>query len=221
MAAFGAPIAAAREAPDSPAMQSVPQWTPRNGDALVFDVLRNGSPFGAHTVRFSRSGDELTVDTDIELRVMIGPFTAFHYIHDAVERWKGGRVESVVARTKNEGDWKSLRAERQGEGLKVEGAAFKGLLEGVVIPSSHWNAAQMMQKAMFSTETGEMLPMTVTDRGVETIRTSAGTLKARRFDVDSEVDASFWYDQTGRWVKCAFVTKGSKVEYVLREGTPS
>lgn len=203
------------------AMRPVPQWTPRDGDQLVFDVLRNGSPFGIHTVRFSRAGDELVVDTDIELKVMLGPFTAFHYVHDAVERWKAGRIQSVQARTRNEGVWKELRAERVGEALRVQGAAFTGALEGVVIPSSHWNAAQMMQRAMFSTETGEMLPMTVTDRGVETVRTSSGPVSARRFDVDSDVDASFWYDMTGRWVKCAFVAKGSRVEYVLREGARS
>ena len=39
---------------------------------------------------------------------------------------------------------------------------------------------------------------------------------ARRFDVDSDIDASFWYDASGRWVKCAFETQGSKIDYVLR-----
>ena len=205
----------------APTAASLAPWTPRDGDRLVFDVFRNGSPFGSHTVQFSRSGDELTVETDIELKVMIGPFTAFHYVHDAVERWKAGRVVSVEARTKNEGKWKALRAERMGDALKVEGAGFTGRIDGDIIPSSHWNAAQMMQRAMFSTETGEMLPMSVTDRGVETVRTANGAVKARRFDVDSDVDASFWYDSAGRWVKCAFVAQGSKVEYVLRDGAAS
>lgn len=213
---MGSPASADPQA-GPPAARLAP-WAPRDGDRLVFDVLRNGSPFGSHTVRFRRSGDELTVETDIELKVMIGPFTAFHYVHDAMERWKAGRVVSVEARTKNEGEWKALRAERAGDDLAVEGPAFTGRIKGDIIPSSHWNAAQMMQRAMFSTETGEMLPMTVTDRGLEMVRTASGSVQARRFDVDSDVDASFWYDAAGRWVKCAFVAKGSKVEYVLRDG---
>ena len=46
---------------------------------------------------------------------------------------------------------------------------------------------------------------------------AAGDIEARRFDVKSELSASFWYDASGRWVKCAFTAQGSKVEYVLRE----
>ena len=70
--------------------------------------------------------------------------------------------------------------------------------------------------AMFSTETGEMLPMKVVDRGIEKIKAAGTTIDARRFDVTSELVASFWYDANGRWVKCAFTAEGSKIEYVLR-----
>jgi hypothetical protein len=57
----------------------------------------------------------------------------------------------------------------------------------------------------------------VKDRGIEKVKIGASMMiNARRFDVDSEIDASFWYDSEGRWVKCAFETQGSKIEYVLR-----
>lgn len=65
---------------------------------------------------------------------------------------------------------------------------------------------------MFSTETGEMLPIKVKDRGMESVKVAGRMIEAQRFDVDSEIDASFWYDASGRWVKCAFETQGSKIE---------
>jgi len=191
-------------------------WQPAHGDALEFDVLRDGGKFGTHIVRFARAGDTLTVDTDVELRVSFGPLTLFEYIHDVTERYVGGRLTWIGARTKNEGRWKTLSAQAAEGGLKVTGEAFKGLLTGRVIPSTHWNREEMTLPAMFSTETGEMLPIKVKDRGIETIRAGGATIEARRFDVDSELDASFWYDAQGRWVKCAFDAQGSKIEYVLR-----
>jgi hypothetical protein len=180
-------------------------------------VFRNGDRFGKHVVSFSRTGDQLTVDTDIELKVSFGPITAFHYLQDITERWRGQTLQSVTGRTKNEGKWRTIDAEETDAGLKVQGTKFTGVIDGVVIPSTHWNIAEMKQPEMFSTETGAMLPMKVVDHGIETVKTSSGTIAARRFEVKSDITASFWYDAAGRWVKCAFATKGSNVEYVLRD----
>ncbi len=200
----------------APASALAQPWQPRDGERIVFDVLRNGGSFGTHVVAFSRQGDALTVDTDIELRVAFGPITLFEYIHDATETYVDGRLLRLGARTKKDGRWKTLSAQATEAGLKVAGEAFSGVLTGRVIPSTHWNVDQMKQPAMFSTETGEMLPMSVADRGIERVRTANGMIEARRYDVKSDLDASFWYDAQGRWVKCAFVAEGSKIEYVLR-----
>ena len=192
-------------------------WRPANGDRLVFDVFRDGSRFGSHVVSFARNADELTVETDIDLKVAFGPITLFHYVHDATERWNAGALRSVSARTKKDGKWKTMTLEAVEGGLRIMGAGFKGILPDRVIPSTHWNVAQMSQGAMLSTETGALLPMTVTDRGIERVRVGNSTIEARRYDVKSEIAASFWYDAAGRWVKCAFEAEGSKVDYVLRE----
>ena len=192
-------------------------WQPRDGDRLVFDVFRDGSKFGSHVVAFRRTGDELTVDSDVELKVTFGPLTLFHYVHDVTELWTAAALRSVAARTKKDGKWKNMSLEAFEGGLRISGAGFKGVIPSGAIPSTHWNFAEMKQSAMLSTETGAMLPMMVTDRGLERVKVGPGTIEARRFDVQSEIAASFWYDASGRWVKCAFEAQGSKVDYVLRE----
>jgi hypothetical protein len=194
-----------------------PVWQPSDGDRLDFDVFRDGSKFGKHVVVFRKSGDDLTVDSDIDLKVALGPVTLFHYVHDVTERYTAGRLMSVAAKTKKDGKWRSLAANAVEGGLNVIGAAFKGLQASTVIPSTHWNIEEMKQAAMFSTETGAMLPMTVTDQGVEKVKVGAGFIDARKYVVKSELTAAFWYDASGRWVKCAFEAQGSKVDYVLRE----
>lgn len=192
-------------------------WSPTNGARLEFDVLRDGGAFGSHIVAFKKDGDSLTVETDVELRVAVGPITFFEYLHDVTERYIGGKLVWVGSRTKNEGKWKTLSAQATEAGLKVAGEAFKGVLALPVIPSTHWNEEEMKQTKMFSTETGEMLPIKVKDMGLETVKLGSGTIQARRYFVDGDVDASFWYDAKGRWVKCAFEAQGSKIEYVLRK----
>jgi hypothetical protein len=191
-------------------------WKPAHGEKLAFDVLRDGGALGTHVVSFARDGDTLTVKTAVELKVAFGPLTLFDYAHDVTEKYLRDKLTWVGSRTKKDGKWKTLSAEAVEGGIDVKGAKFKGLLKGMVIPSTHWNADEMKQAAMFSTETGEMLPMKVVDRGIEKIKAAGTTIDARRFDVTSELVASFWYDANGRWVKCAFSAEGSKIEYVLR-----
>jgi hypothetical protein len=192
-------------------------WTPGHGDRLEFDVLRDGGPLGHHILTFTREGDALTVTTDVQLKVTLGPITFFEYLHDVTEKYVAGKLTWVGSRTKKDGKWKTLSAQAMAGGLKVAGEAYKGTLAGRVIPSTHWNQDEMKQAAMFSTETGEMLPMKVTDRGLERVKVGATTVEARRYDVVSDLEASFWYDAQGRWVKCAFEAEGSKIEYVLRK----
>lgn len=201
----------------TPASAAAQAWQPSNGAQLAFDVTRNGDPLGTHILTFTREGDVLTVKTAVELKVAFGPITFFDYVHDVTEKYLGGRLTWVGSRTKKDGKWKTLAAEATDSGLDVKGVKFKGLLKGVVIPSTHWNADEMNQPSMFSTETGESLPMKVVDRGLEQIKAGGQTISARRFDVSSELDASFWYDDKGRWVKCAFEAEGSKIDYVLRK----
>jgi hypothetical protein len=210
------PAALAQPQPD-PVIAESAAWTPRHGERIAFDVYRDGQRFGRHIVSFVRSGDTLTVSSDIELKVALGPLTVFHYVHQATETYAAGKLASVSSRTKKDGKWKTLAAEATASGLKIAGAAFKGVHAGAVIPSTHWNIAQMRQPAMLSTETGAMLPMQVSDKGIEKVKTASGEIEARRYLVRSDMDASFWYDAAGRWVSCAFTAQGSDITYVLRD----
>ena len=64
-------LAAAFALLSATATASAQDWRPSDGDRLVFDVFRDGSKFGSHVVAFRKSGEELTVDSDIDLKVNI------------------------------------------------------------------------------------------------------------------------------------------------------
>jgi len=76
-----------------------PDYTPRDGERIVFEVYREGSEFGTHELEFSRGEDgDLLVDIRIRLRAGFGPITVFRYEHESTERWRGDRLVGLSAR---------------------------------------------------------------------------------------------------------------------------
>jgi len=176
---------------------------------VAFDVYRNGSPFGQHVVRFDDQADgSLQVMVDIELRVGFGPLTVFRYEHEAEEIWVEEDLVSLSASTLKDGERVQVRLTRSD--TRDEGLA--GL-----VPSSHWSGYPPGLPAALNTETGEPMPVEIEEFGIESIRTEAGQIDARRIRMTGSVVVDLWYDLNGRWVGCAFSVRGQDIEYRLRD----
>lgn len=181
-------------------------------DDIYFEVLRNGSRFGEHVVRFSEGEEgQVLVDIGIELSVRFGPLTVFRYEHEASEIWRDGRLIEMQAETLKDGERNRVRIARESaDALR----AMSGLIPDL-IPSSHWLGYEQGTAQILNTETGEPMDVVITDLGVETIETPSGQRDARRIRMEGSVTVDLWYDAEGRWVGCAFDVRGQSIVYRL------
>ena len=192
------------------------RWQPQNGDVVKFSVLREGKPFGSHTVTFrTDAGGGLVATTAVSLKAGLGPITLFRYELDATETWANGKLVAVKGNVNDDGKKRSVTATRKGEALTVNGSDFKGSAPESIVPASHWNFAQTQSRKLLSTEDGEILDVKVSPIGRETIKAGGSTIEADRYRLDSALDVDLWYDDDGRWVKLAFEARGQQIEYVL------
>jgi hypothetical protein len=197
---------------------SSPVWTPKDGDEIRFDVLRNGKPFGSHAVSFGIAADgTMTATTDVRLKASLGPITVFKYELDATETWKEGRLVGLTGVVDDSGKDGSVQALRDGETLQVEGTEYSGAVPLGILPSSHWNFAQTGATQLLSTEDGELIKVVVEDKGGDTVMVAGQPIDARHYLMDSDIDVDLWYDDQGRWVKLAFEARGQQIEYALTE----
>ena len=181
---------------------------------IRFDVYRNGSPFGEHIVRFSPLGNgDVDVDIEIELSVRLGPITVVRYEHQAVERWDDDELVLMRSRTFKDGGWLEVDVERGPGGDLVS----VGEMLGDLIPSSHWRGYAPGTDAILNTETGEPMPVEVTDLGLAMIETANGAVEARGYRMAGSVTVDLWYDANGRWVGCEFEARGQRIRYVLQD----
>ncbi|CAN5860368.1 hypothetical protein BH11PSE3_BH11PSE3_05690 [soil metagenome] len=188
------------------------------GPNLTFEVYRNGEPIGKHTVTFQRNGPDLSVSTVVDFSVKMMGFTAYRYSHRAQEVWKGGAFQSLAAQTDDNGKTYAVQAQRKPSGIEVERNAQRDTLGPGVMPSSHWNFAQIGQSSLLNTQSGLQSRMQVAALGKETVKTATGSVAATHYRYSGDVHMDQWFDDRGRWVKTTFkAPDGSAIEYILQE----
>lgn len=189
------------------------------GEVIAFDVMRDGRDLGTHVIRFEQAGGTMQVTSDIDLRVNIGPFTVFHYSHDAVETWRGGELVAFRSSTRKDGEDLTVSARRAGDRWQIEGTDYEGEALTASLPvslalSSHWNGYDSAASAIFNTETGNAMEVEITDLGLETITVLGEPVEARHIRIEGSLTVDLWYGPDGEWLKCEFEARGEQVEYI-------
>ncbi len=186
------------------------------GDAIRFDVRRNGTLVGSHTVSFARQGERLSTSTRFEVAVDVLFVTAYRYVYASEAVWTGGCLEGLTATTDDNGKESVVRVARSGDRLSVSGPKGTVTARRETLPTEHWSSAVIGHDAVINTITGRINRVEISSAGAETVKTADGrAITARRYVYGGELDNEVWYDAEGRWVKMRFPAKdGSSIEYV-------
>jgi hypothetical protein len=187
------------------------------GDEMQFDVLRDGDPIGSYLVFFRKQGDALQVETRASIQVEVLFASAYRLRYQSLETWRDGALASLTASTNDDGEFSHMEAVRDGASLDVSGMEGKWDAPSTMLPTSHWNMAQIAADTLINTVSGTPNHISVVEAGIETVPMGDATQPARRFIYSGDLDMEAWYDDQGRWVKLRFAAEdGSTIEYICR-----
>lgn len=176
---------------------------------LAFEVWREGSPIGRHSLTFQTEGDRLTVDIAIDLSVGIGPITLYRYRHRSQENWQGGKLIALATDTNDDGTKFTVRAQSAPEGLKVGSE----LLPADVLPTSYWHVAAMTRSQLLDSQDGSVRLVSVAKIGRETADIAGVAQPVDRYRVSGDLEMDLLYLPNGEWAGLEFMAKGSKITY--------
>ncbi|MGE3142950.1 MAG: DUF6134 family protein [Hyphomonadaceae bacterium] len=184
----------------------------------TFQVLRNGSPFGSHTIEVRAGADGVLIaESRAHLQVKLGPITFFRYRQDCDETWAGGRIETLRCVTLKDGKHTNVAMRRTGEGLSVtvdDGRAT--ILPANTQPTSWWSRSVLQAGPLIDTQTGKRTPaLTVEHIGRGPFTLNGAAIQADHYRVHGTTTIDLWYDAAGHWVGCVFTARGQRVEYRL------
>lgn len=185
------------------------------GDAIAFEVLRDGDPVGMHHVRFTRDGEILRTRTRFDVQVDVLFFTAYRYVYTSEATWRYGCLLSLTSTVDDNGEKLELSVARESGKLVIDGPDGRTETPAATLPTEHWNARVVKDRAVINTITGRVNAVFLKSLGVDRIDTRDGVVDAHHFAYSGELSNEVWYDEEGRWVKMRFSAKdGSTIEYV-------
>lgn len=195
-------------------------WTTFYGEqGLQFEVLRNGKQVGEYTTTFGQSGDELIVETEMNLEIPVLWLLRYHYQYRGREVWQDGILKSVTSEVSENGKTTGLILHRQGDQLTGTGPAGPIAVPVGILPTHHYNAEVINHESVLNTLTGKVNRVRVESLAAEQVKTGNGSRLAVRYRYLGELhDTDAWYDQQGRWVKLQFKgSDGSAIELVCQQ----
>lgn len=171
---------------------------PANG-RLAFAVYRGKDKVGEHVMRFARASGVLSVSTEVEMRVKLGPVPVFRYAHTATERWQGDRFASLTTRTETNGKVEQVRAEAAAGGVSIEGPGGRLSAPASAAPLTHWNTAAF-DRPLFNPQLGKLMRIRAARAGQDSVQLANGqSIPATRWTLRGEAEIDNWYDSAGAW----------------------
>ena len=189
------------------------------GGRIAFDVLRNVTPVGFHTVNFEKDGREVLVSSHMKLSLEMLFITLYRLDYISVSCWRDGQITGVNVSVDDNGTPFSLSAvvPTDGVGLRVQAGADTFFASQPVYPTDHWNPGVLNQIRVLNTLTGRINQVGIEQLGRQTVPTERGSVEATHYAYNGVLKTEVWYDDFGRWVKIRFMgTDGSTIEYRCR-----
>lgn len=184
---------------------------------ILFKVIRDGSEIGSHRVQFRPSGEQMMVQTRIDLAVKVAFITAFRYRHEADELWDARRVLSVKSETNDNGEKSEVVGAAVKNGFKVVGPDGAFVTRPNLFTSNAlWNPDIVEQRTLINVQHGGEVGLSVEKLLDERVVVPSGEVNATRHRVITpHLAGDIWHSDAGRWVKAVIDLKGEVINYVL------
>lgn len=181
-----------------------------------FRVLRGDSEIGTNTISITRNGSDTTVQIATHVSVGLAFITLYKFDQTENEQWTNGQLQALTATTDDNGKLHKVSASNQQGQIVIEGDGQVRKAISGTLPISFWNPPSLEQNVAFNPEDGSVMPVSVVDRGEDSVVVCGRAVRAHHYFVKSAYAQDVWYDNENRLVKMEMrVLDGSTIRYEL------
>jgi hypothetical protein len=152
----------------------------------TFRVFLDEREIGHHRFNLSGQGAERELRSEARFDVRILLISAYRYRHDALERWRGECLASLSATTDDNGEPSAVD--------------WRGPPGACDMSFAYWNPRILQARRLLNAQTGELVPVSVTAQGEETVEVRGRPVLAQRHRLSGpKLSIDLWYSG-GEWV---------------------
>jgi hypothetical protein len=175
-----------------------------------FRVLLDDREIGQHTFTVRELGEERELRSAASFDVRVLFLSAYRYEHEAIERWKGNCLRSLVSRTETNGEREEVSATARAGRLIVERPDRRDEHPGCVMSFAYWDPRILAASRLLNSQTGELLPVTVAAQGEEIVTVRGRQVSAERHRITGpELSIDLWFAGE-QWVALEASAKGGR-----------
>ena len=191
-------------------LQAAAATTPVQAGEWRFRVMLDSKDIGEHRFVLRADGPERELRSEARFDVRILMFNAYRYVHEATERWNGNCLVSLASNTDSNGDLESVRASTAGSRLSVERTGRREEHDGCVMTFAYWNPQILAARRLLNSQSGELVPVTITDAGTETLTVRGRPVTANRHRIQGpDLRIDIWY-AGAQWIALEAPAKGGR-----------
>ena len=171
---------------------------------------------GTHVLNFSCEGEDLIVETEVDVRVKILFVTAYQRQARYREVWRGDRLVDYEARTDDDGEHIVTTAKVDGDAMVVDGVE-KGQRVPLDTVSSHpWNVDVVKRPLIFGQRDGRLHEVSVEQAETEIVTIGGKRIEARKYVVSGGLERELLYSPEGTWLQWRLERDGKTVTITRR-----
>ena len=179
-------------------------------DTWQFRVMLDDREIGHHTFILRGDDEEKELHSEARFDVRLLFVNLYRYRHQATERMRNGCLQSLESHTRTNGTSESVRASVRDSRLVVQRPENREEYGGCIMSFAYWNPQILNASQLLNSQTGELLPVTVSSQGEETIQVRGKAVTAQRHRLQAQhMTIDLWYAGE-RWVALESPTKGGR-----------
>lgn len=189
-----------------------------------FRISVDGKPSGTYTMTISKGDDGLvTMRCEAEVKVKVLGITGYSYKYQGVEIWKEGRLVALQTSCNDDGKKFTVRADRDGERLKVTVNGAEKSVRGDVWLTTAWflplEKFRNGPVPLMEADNGKEFDGTMQPVSSGALTVAGESRMCHRYRLTSSSPHDIWYDEQERMVRQEWTEEGHRTVLELTKRT--